>query len=79
MINLNITKTVEIQCKTLCKTRCINIVKLCVKFLFTITNCVNPPFSHHFPTTNSQTFTHNSAPVPNQSFPLFHQAYYYNN
>ena len=79
MTKLNTTANVEIPCKTLCKTQCINIVKLCANLLFTTTGCVNPPFSHHFPTHKTQTFTHNSTPIPNQSFPLFHQAYYYNN
>ena len=79
MTDLNATTNVEIQCKTLCKTQCINIVKLCANLLFNNTSCVNPPFSHHFPTYKTQTFTHNPTPVPHQSFPLFHQAYYYNN
>ena len=78
MINLTITKDVEIPCKTICKTPCINIAKLCVNYLPTTTHCVNPLFSHFLLTTISQAFTQHSTPIFQLSFPLFHPAYYYN-
>ena len=78
MTNFIKTKIVEIQCKTPCKTKCNNYVKLCAKLLLTTTSCVYPPLFHFLLTSISHTFTHHFTPIPNQSFPLFHQAYYYN-
>lgn len=71
-------KTVETMCKTICKTQCISTAKLCANILPTTTLCVKPTFSHHL-------FTPTPPPYPqpltsgfNYTYPLFHQAYYYN-
>ena len=78
MTNLTTTENVEIPCKTICKTPCISIAKLCANYLLITIHCVNPPFSHFLLTTISQAFTQHSAPIFQLSFPLFHLAYYYN-
>ena len=75
----NTTKhDVEIPCKTLCKTQCNKLAKLCAKAT-TIYNirAKLPTFPHQF-TTKSQPFTQPPTSILQLIYPLFHQAYYNN-
>lgn len=71
-------KNVEILCKTMRKSLRFSRAKLCVDSKTKNQVCVNP----HFPTNFSRLFhtnIHNQTlSIPNYSFPLFHQVYYYN-
>ena len=69
---------VEISCKTICKTQCNKIAKLCVNPNTHSQPRVKLTIFPHFPTTKSQLFTQPRTPILQLFYPLFHVAYYYN-
>ena len=70
------SKNVEILCKKASKTMCNSIVKKCVQLSEIKNPCVKKYLFTNFSNFFLHLFTNSSSSINNQSFPLFHQAYY---